>query len=245
MRNTRWLAGFLIMAGLASPAFAAQRPTVIELFTSQGCSSCPAADELLIGLAQQDPSILPLSLHVDYWDRLGWKDPYASEANTKRQRTYKEMHRGRMYTPQMIIDGAASAIGSNLAQVSKAIAFARKEPSNVPVTLRLSADGDVLNVEIAASNDSDGAYIPETATVYAMQFTPHGTTQVKSGENRGHTIDNINNVTRITTLGNWNKKGNHFELPLKDIGSDGLAVIVQGEAQGRIIGAARYLPATK
>src|SRR5688572_4445559 len=108
----------LLMAGISLPAFAAERPVVLELFTSQGCSSCPRADALLRHLAADDPSILPLSFHVHYWDRLGWKDPFSSAESTARQQAYRDMHNGRMYTPQLIVEGAASAIGSNKAQVS-------------------------------------------------------------------------------------------------------------------------------
>lgn len=240
MRFAHWIMGLLLLAP-ASAAAETGRPLVLELFTSQGCSSCPVADDLLISFAQ-DSSILALSLHVDYWDYLGWKDPFASEANTARQTVYKEVNGGHLYTPQMIVDGAASAIGSNQSQIRRAIAFARKQPTHVPVTLTPDSGGKQLQVQVGSAKDSTGAYIPATATVYAMQFTPYHKTTVRAGENRGRSIENINNVTRITTLGSWDKSGSRFAIPLEGVGSDGIAVIVQAEKQGRIIGAARYQP---
>lgn len=229
----------LLCAAMATPALAADRPLVIELFTSQGCSSCPAADAMLLGLAN-DPSLLPLSLHVHYWDYLGWKDKFASEENTRRQKTYKELHNGRLYTPQMIVDGGASAVGNNETQVTKAIEFARRQPTSIPITLTRGAN--TLAVELADASKTTGSYIPDSATVYAMQFRRHDKTLIEAGENRGRNIESVNNVVRITQLGTWDKTAKHFELPLSGVGKDGIAIIVQAEAQGRIVGAARFLP---
>ncbi len=110
----------------AGPAMA-ERPVVVELFTAQGCSSCPAADEFLRELSN-DKTLLPFSLHVTYWDRLGWKDPYATETNTSRQRSYMQVNKQRsVYTPQIVVDGHYSAVGNNREAVNAAIRNAQNE----------------------------------------------------------------------------------------------------------------------
>lgn len=116
----------LILLLLMTLPASAERLTVVELFTSQGCSSCPPADALLAELVRTDPGLLPLGLHVTYWDRLGWNDPYALPAATQRQRAYAtQMQSDTVYTPQIVVDGALQAIGSDRTGVRRAIAQAR------------------------------------------------------------------------------------------------------------------------
>ena len=118
-----------------APAGAAERPIVVELFTSEGCSSCPPADALLAELASR-PDVLALSFHVDYWDRLGWKDPFSSAAATDRQRNYaKLLGTGTVYTPQIVVDGRWQAVGSDRSEVERAIAAAHQSEAAVPVAL--------------------------------------------------------------------------------------------------------------
>src|SRR5258706_463821 len=125
----------LAFAWCASAADAVARPVVVELFTSQGCSSCPPADALLKQLAD-DPSILALSFHVHYWDYLGWQDPFASQENTGRQRAYAALHQHHsIFTPEMVIDGSLSVVGSNRRQVEQALAEMRKDMQTVPVSV--------------------------------------------------------------------------------------------------------------
>src|SRR5437868_14761375 len=119
----------------AAPAVAGEttRPIVVELFTSQGCSSCPPADALLGELARRD-DVLPLAFHVDYWDRLGWKDPFSSAAATARQRTYaRQLDAANVYTPQMVVDGRIDVVGSYRDQVLRAIDRARQDAATVPI----------------------------------------------------------------------------------------------------------------
>src|SRR5579875_2932062 len=139
----------LALAALARPAFAGEPRAVIELFTSQGCSSCPAADKPL-GQLRQDPSIVALSLPVDYWDYLGWKDTLALHGHTVRQQEYAQARGDReVYTPQVVVNGVAHVLGSDKAAIEKMIARTRAEdkPLSVPVTLTIA--GGNLTVSVA------------------------------------------------------------------------------------------------
>src|SRR5215471_15651099 len=128
----------LICFGLGiAPLHAAERPIMVELFTSEGCSSCPPADALLAELATR-PALLALSFHVDYWDRLGWKDPFSSAAATRRQDRYARLlGLAAVYTPQIVVDGHWQAIGSDRDAVAQALAEARQAAAAVPMTLAL------------------------------------------------------------------------------------------------------------
>ena len=127
----------LCLALPIAPVQATERPTVVELFTSEGCSSCPPADALLAELAKR-PDVLALSFHVDYWDRLGWKDPFSSRAATDRQSRYAKLLKlATVYTPQIVVDGRWEAVGSDRTDVERALELARRDPSEVPVTLAL------------------------------------------------------------------------------------------------------------
>ena len=139
------------LIGSLAPAAAAERPVVVELFTSQGCSSCPPADAILGELAKQ-PGLLPLAFHVDYWNRLGWKDPYSSAESTQRQRAYARLLGLRtIYTPQMVVDGRIDVVGSERADVLKAIDAAREGQNTVPI--ELARDGDGLRVRVGAGEN--------------------------------------------------------------------------------------------
>src|SRR5438309_7939527 len=128
----------LVYVALAvAPVQAGERPIVVELFTSEGCSSCPPADALLAELAKR-PDVLALSFHVDYWDRLGWKDPFSSRAATDRQNRYAKLLKlATVYTPQIVVDGRWEAVGSDRADVERALDRARRDRPEVPVTLTL------------------------------------------------------------------------------------------------------------
>src|SRR5262249_51802795 len=130
----------LLSLGLAAtivPAQAGERPIMVELFTSEGCSSCPPADELLAQLADR-PDVLALSFHVDYWNRLGWKDPYSSREATERQNHYATLlDLGTVYTPQIVVDGKWQAVGSDHADVEQALGLAQRNRTGIPVMLTL------------------------------------------------------------------------------------------------------------
>jgi len=171
-----------------APASAAAQTAVVELFTSQGCSSCPPADALLARLAER-PEVLALSFHVDYWDYLGWRDPYADPAFAERQRAYARALKDRVYTPQAIVNGAASLVGSRESQLRAAIATASATP--LPTSIRIvdaARDGGDLEAEIAL----DGAI--EGRTLHAALVEPTAENAVKAGENRGRRLRHANVV---------------------------------------------------
>src|SRR6266849_11010084 len=134
------ICALLLSLGLAFPIAsvqASERPIVVELFTSEGCSSCPPADALLAELAGR-PDVLALSFHVDYWDRLGWKDPFSSREATERQNRYATLlDLATVYTPQIVVDGKWQAVGSDRADVERALDLARRNRREGPVTLAL------------------------------------------------------------------------------------------------------------
>jgi hypothetical protein len=192
---------------------------VIELFTSQGCSSCPAADKLLGELAS-DPSLVTLSLPVDYWDYLGWKDTLALRGHSERQRAYSLTRGDRaVYTPQVVINGVVHVLGSDKAAIEKAIARTRQNatPLTVPVTLKV-ADGKI-SVTIA-SGDAQNA----GAEVWLCPATNAAPVAVGRGENGGRTLTYHNVVRRWIKLGTWSGKAENFSLPLTDLSGEGYAL---------------------
>lgn len=205
-------------------------PVVVELFTSQGCSSCPPAEELLVELSR-DPSLVPLTLHVDYWDYLGWKDPYAKAAHTERQRNYSSyLGRNNVFTPQVMVDGAYSAVGSNKGEVRRAIEQARGR-IHARLTLSEAATPNQLTLTVAP----DKLESTEPLTLLAFRFTRSTSTQVKAGENRGETLHTANSVTSITRLGQWQQTPASYTLPAPASSSEGLAVVLQNEKTGQIL----------
>jgi hypothetical protein len=223
-----------ILAAMAPAQAAADAPpVVVELYTSQGCSSCPPADQVLTELAMR-PDVLALSLHVDYWDYIGWKDPFGSPMNTERQRDYATTLGLRyVFTPQIIVDGRDSVVGSDRRAVESAITAARAREKPVRVSFR-PEDGGV--VVIAAGQAPD-----EGATIWLATYDKEHLTEVKRGENTGRSIRNTNVVRSFERLGTW--MGEALDIPLNmgnaaARGRSGCAVIVQEGRSGRIIGAA-------
>lgn len=230
------LAASLMAFAAGSGAHAATAtPVVVELFTSQGCSSCPPAEALLISLGR-DPSILPLTLHVDYWDYLGWKDPYSRAENTERQRNYSNyLGRNNVFTPQVMVDGRFSAVGSNRGEVNAAIAKARMH-THGEIHITPTANAKTLSVQVAQANM--GQTLP--ANVLAFRFTRQTSTQVKAGENRGELLNTVNSVTSITRLGEWQNAAATFEVPAPARADEGVAVIVQNAQTGQILASGIY-----
>ncbi|HEY2445888.1 MAG TPA: DUF1223 domain-containing protein [Rhizomicrobium sp.] len=229
------LASALAAAVLAPPAFAgAKRQVVIELFTSQGCSSCPPADALLGKLADRK-DLLAMSLPITYWDMLGWKDTLASEANTRRQKAYAQaMGRGGIYTPQMIVDGASDVVGSREAQAEAAISARATDMRAVPVTL--SATPGTLHIAIGAGSERNG----EEATIWLFHILGRSVVHISAGENEGRSVTYRNIVRDVRAIGVWKGQALSLDLPRTDMISaphDAEAVLVQDGGYGRIIGA--------
>jgi len=233
------------MATVAAPKANADSPrAVVELFTSQGCSSCPPADRLMGELAR-DPSLLVLSLPVDYWDYLGWKDTLALHGHSTRQRAYSIARGDReVYTPQAVVNGVVHVLGSDKAAIERAIAKTRAAdaPLTLPVTMTV-ANGNVI-VKVPASEGAHGS-----AEVWLCPVTAKAPVTIGRGENRGHTITYHNVARRWVKLGSWNGTAETFSLPLSQLPDadfalkniDELAVIVQsgGAAKpGLMLGAA-------
>lgn len=209
------------------------RPVVVELFTSQGCSSCPPADALLGELAR-NPDILPLAFHVTYWNNLGWRDPFSLDAATDRQRAYqRNLRTDTIYTPQMIVDGHTDVIGSDRAAVTAAIARARPAQS-VPITLSRTADG--LSVQIAAGTIPAGQ---GEKRILLIGFDSAHRTTVPRGENAGRQLSETNIVRGVTVLGSWTGQAVNLSHPMPPgvFQGERAAVLLQAN-DGRILGAA-------
>ncbi len=215
-------------------AAGAHRPVVVELYTSQGCNSCPPADALIGQLAQRK-DVIALSLPINYWDMLGWKDTLASDADTKRQKAYAQvMGRGGVYTPQMIVDGVSDVVGSREAQVTAAIAQRQSDAQNVPVTV--TADKTVVHVAVGPDEHADN-----NATIWLFRIQPQATVTITSGENSGHTYTYRNVVRDVRALGMWKGQPVTLDLPRQELmgtSHDSIAVIVQQGGYGRVVGAA-------
>jgi hypothetical protein len=231
-------AGLLIgVLGAAAPARAGSNsPVVLELFTSQGCSSCPPADEYLGELTKRG-DVIPLAFHVDYWNYIGWVDPYASKEMTQRQKDYaRTLNQRYVYTPEIVVNGAAHEVGSNRHGVEALIDAAKKAPSEGPsIDLRLTASGKI-HARIGAGGPHAG-----TATVWLVKFDRPHNTAVAVGENEGKVLTDFQAVRTFEELTTWT--GAPLELDYKakdpdDPGDGGCAVIVQRAGAGPIIAAA-------
>lgn len=226
------------------PANAGEPRAVIELFTSQGCSSCPAADKVL-GELSRDPTLVTLSLPVDYWDYLGWKDTLALHGHSNRERAYADTRGDReVYTPQVVVNGIMHVLGSDKAAIEQAIAQTRQSaaPLTLPVTIAV-ADGK-LSVNVPAANGENAS-----AEVWLCPITGKAQVAIERGENRGHTLAYTNVVRRWVKLGDWSGKAETFSLPMAELADadfslrdiDRVAVIVQSGVAakpGLMLGAA-------
>jgi len=231
----------IALAALATPAIGgsapdakAKRPVVVELYTSQGCSSCPPADALL-GQLSARKDVLAVSLPVTYWDMLGWRDTLASETNTQRQKAYaKQLGRGGIYTPQMIVDGATDVIGSREQNVDAAIAARAGDMQSIPVQL----DGDKQQVHISVG--SGPGRPARDATIWMFGILPQATVKIGDGENGGRTVTYHNVVRGIRAVGTWKGDPVTVNLPRAEAGPphNGIAVLVQQGGYGRVLGAA-------
>ncbi|TMJ03025.1 MAG: DUF1223 domain-containing protein [Alphaproteobacteria bacterium] len=209
---------------------------VVELFTSQGCSSCPPADKLAGELAR-DPSLIVLSLPVDYWDYLGWRDTLALPGHTKRQRAYSKARGDReVYTPQAVVNGVKHVLGSDKAAIESAVTQTRNQPGTLALPVSVSVAGEQISVSVAAGKN--GAAQGE---VWLCPITTNAEVAIGRGENSGHTITYHNVVRRWVKLGEWTGAARSFTLPKQDVGDvDAVAVLVQSgtkEEPGPMLGA--------
>lgn len=206
----------------------AQSPVVVELFTSQGCAACPPADELIYELTKRD-DVIPLALHVDYWDYIGWKDEFGNPAYSDRQRGYaREGGRRSVYTPQMIVNGETDIVGARAMELTKAIADHSKKPS--PVSLRISREGNV--VTIAATSTQ----MRKNMVVHLVRYQPERTSSILRGENAGKTLVYANVVQDWKILQEWDGIM-PLDLEMPVTGPEPLAVVIQQGRFGPILAA--------
>lgn len=249
MLKTNTLLSLLLCASFSLGARGAEtegkamppRPVVLELFTSQGCSSCPPADALLGELAQR-PDVIALAYHVDYWDYLGWRDPYSLPEAAPRQRSYaRHLHAYSIFTPQLMVNGQHSVIGSQRAGVLEALRVAQAEdtsPLAVRAHLEPRAGAAELAIEVGAAGSSarTGNY-----DVLAVGYVPAADTHVAHGENAGRLLREYNIVRSVRELGQWQGKAASYRSPLAQLPRDvnAVAILVQTADGGAIVGATR------
>jgi hypothetical protein len=220
---------FFMLSSLGLPVVA-QSPVVVELFTSQGCPSCPPADKLLHELAQRD-DVIPLALHVDYWDYIGWKDEFSHPDYAKRQRGYAvQAKRRSVYTPQMIVNGVTDIVGARRMELSKAIAHHANLPSRVELSVNRSGSEILIN---AQPTNVDGPLI-----VRMLRYTPQRSAHITRGENAGHTMLYANVTENWTVLAEWDGT---TALTLTSVveGDKPVVVLVQQDQHGPILAAVR------
>ncbi len=220
-------------------AGAGQPQALLELFTSQGCSSCPPADKLLGELAR-DPSLVAVSVPIDYWDYLGWKDTLASPAHSARQRAYARMRGDRqVYTPQIVVNGSMHVLGSDRAAIERTIEQTDRNPVIMSVPVLMSVGGGNLNVKIgSAENRHIGG------EVWLCPLARSVAVQIGRGENHGRTVTYHNVVRRWLKLGDWTGTDSTWNVPVSKIKTgeiDAAALMVQEgtrDKPGIILGAA-------
>ncbi|MBV2361260.1 DUF1223 domain-containing protein [Thalassococcus sp. CAU 1522] len=228
----QWIFAFCVAAaGLAPVAAKAQaNPVVVELFTSQGCSSCPPADEILGSLADRD-DVIPLALHVDYWDYIGWKDSFAQPGFTKRQKGYAQTGgRRSIYTPQMVINGQEDVVGSHPMKVADLIQKHRESPKKAAVTLERRGNSLVIRAK------ANGQIAP--CDIHLVRYKPSESVKIRRGENAGQTLAYSHIVKDWSVVGRWDGALD-FETTVQINGSDPVVVLVQTPRYGPIIAAAR------
>lgn len=238
------LAGILVAGVLAAagPAVSGdiERPEgVVELFTSQGCSSCPPADKVLLDLSMAG-TVIALGYHVDYWDYLGWKDTLGKPEFTERQKGYARTFASRgVYTPQAVINGRIHVNGADRAAIDRALAAMNSSGESLSVDVSIELAGDSVIIKAGDGGDRAG-----DAHLVLIFFDKATDVTIERGENRGRTITYANVVTGMQTAGMWHGDAVRYELPRSELtrqGSGGCAVLLQvvekGGRPGRILGA--------
>ncbi|WP_423065774.1 DUF1223 domain-containing protein [Devosia sp. CN2-171] len=241
MLSRRILWGLSLSLTLASPVFAGEfklaPKAVLELFTSQGCSSCPKADALFKEMGKRS-DVVTLAYHVDYWDYIGWPDTFGTAENSDRQRDYAEAWgSSRIFTPQMVVNGRGGVVGSKTAAVNGALASA-----TLPLTVSLTEQqGGLVDISVPANADLSGG------TIWLITFLDHADVTIERGENEGKQISYSQIVTGRQVLGMWDPKtGAKLTLPLHEVltgKANGAVILVQQEKAGLpgpILGAASF-----
>jgi hypothetical protein len=229
MRNISGWGLSLLLAASATYSQTPTRPTVVELYTSEGCNSCPPAEAMIGVLTQQRPDVIALAFHVTYWDDSGWRDRFDLPEATARQQQYQHtLHLRSVYTPQLVIDGQRDVVGNN-------------DPRTVPastrsqtVALQIAVRDQQVNVSVGAAASA----VPND--VVLVSYLHEGVSKITGGENAGRELHEFNIVRSIRKLGTWKGEATSFSVPLKSLPTDAtqVAVLVQGPNEGPIVGAA-------
>ena len=210
---------------------AADGPVVVELFTSQGCSSCPPADALIGQIAERD-DVIALALHVDYWDYIGWKDEFADPSHTVRQRAYSRAAGKRsIYTPQMIVGGQDHIVGAKAMKLADLLNAHKARPN--PANVSLTRDGDRIRITATAEGR-----MPTRSVVQLVTYTPEAIVNIQRGENAGRKLSYHNIVRQWVTVGDWDGEGT-YRATVKVPRGMAVAVLVQTAGQGPMLGAAK------
>jgi hypothetical protein len=236
-RRPLLIAGAGLLAGRSASAEPKGGPWSIELFTSQGCSSCPPAD-LNLGKLATRPDIVALSFHVDYWDYIGWKDRFASKESTERQRVYARTLKQRyVYTPEMVVDGRAHEPGTKVSAIEALLADARRQSARrTTPELKRAADG-ALAISLAA------ARLDQPADVIVFAYDRRHSTPIERGENNGRRLENFNVVRHFERVSRWDGAEQQWTVPADRFQLDqGIAVLVQQADQGPVLGANKLEP---
>ncbi|AYL93867.1 DUF1223 domain-containing protein [Mucilaginibacter celer] len=211
---------------------------VLELFTSEGCSSCPPADEAIAAVqkATEGKPVYILAYHVDYWNTLGWKDRYSNADFSKRQRRYGDLLNAQVYTPQLVVNGAAEFVGSDVGAISSALSNQLSVAPTPNLTLQLSQTGETVNIHYKATQPAKGSSLQIAIVQKNAQ------TRVERGENAGHTLSHVQIVRKLQTV-NFNATGEgdvQIALP-KELNGQAweVIVLVQDQNTGKIWGAAK------
>ncbi len=210
----------------AAPATAGDNVVMVELFTSQGCSSCPPADRILADLATRE-DVLALSIHIDYWDYLGWKDTFARPEHTERQFAYRDHFGNRVvYTPQMVVHGQHDVRGSRADELERAIDTARAAPG--PARITILAEAGMLKATL------DSNMPPEPCTIWIAAYDGRRAVSIGRGENAGETWEYFNVVDKLMRVGTWDGISQQIALPQPRPGG-GVAIWLQDDSTGRIL----------
>lgn len=237
----RILYSFAVFLALASaPASADDDIVVVELFTSQGCMACPPADKIMAKIAGEE-GVIALSWPVDYWDYLGWKDTFASAANTARQAAYNQsVGRNGVYTPQIIVNGRRQVVGSREGEI-RALIQTLKSQGDIEVDVKLKGDREKLTIDISGGNSGE---ITEgsSVSIWLVMYDSEQVVDIKYGDNRGRSLSYAHIVRGSQSLGSWN--GGQMRLPIDmarvaEVGADCIAVLIQEGGAGPILGAAK------
>jgi hypothetical protein len=231
---SRWSGtlGVCAIIAVIRPAHADPR-AVVELFTSQGCSSCPPADKI-IGELAKDPSVIAMSMPIDYWDYLGWKDTLADSRFSARQKAYSRVRGDReVYTPQAVVNGEVHVVGSDLAGIESAIGATRKNEGVMSVPVMMTQAGRQLNVSVAAPTRGPVAMHGEVWICSISRAVPIA---VGRGENGGRELTYYNVVRNLLKVGDWNGNPGSWTVPIENVareGVDGAVVYVQDGSRDR------------